>query len=92
MYTQALEVGLMPSEFWALSVKEARDIITARITQKSNEIYSLSNMIRLAVLSVFSPDVQFPQPPQAEGNENKWKNSKNFMKQLQQAQRGCKNK
>lgn len=83
----------MPSEFWALTLREAKDVITARTNRKNAEIYGLSNYIRLAVLSVLSPDVMFPNPPQEEEtNSEKWKNSYNYLKQIQKSQRGCKNK
>jgi hypothetical protein len=47
-------------------------------------------MIRVAVLSVFSKDVQFPQPPDKEQKtEGDWKNSYKYLKALQEHQRRC---
>jgi hypothetical protein len=71
-----------------MSLKEVQDTVTARFRQKNNEIYTLSGMIRVAVLSVFSKDVQFPQPPEKEQKtEGDWKNSYNYLKALQEKQR-----
>ena len=87
MYSKALEVGILPAEFWEMSLQEARDTAYSRIRQKNEEIYTLSGMIRVAVLSVFSKDVQFPAPPNKEEETGDWKNSYNYMKALQSTQR-----
>ena len=89
MYAKALEVGIFPSEFWEMSLKEVQDTVNSRIRQKNDEIYTLSSMIRVAVLSVFSDKVQFPAPPEGEKQQN-WQNSYNYMKALQQAEGGAK--
>lgn len=89
MYSRALEVGILPSEFWDMSLAEINSTVSSRIRQKNNEIYALSGMIRVAVLSAFSKDVQFPAPPDSgESNERNWENSKKYLKALQKV-RGC---
>ena len=88
MYSKALEVGIYPSEFWDMSVQEIRDTVSSRKRQKSEEIYTLSAMIRVAVLSVF-PDtnVRFPDPPNSNDNQGNWQNSYNYLKALQRHQK-----
>lgn len=87
MYQRSLEVGILPSEFWGMSLKEINDTVSLRIKAKNNEIYALSGMLRLAVLSVFSKDVQFPSPPDNDENEEGWKKSKAYFKILQERRR-----
>jgi hypothetical protein len=73
-----------------MSLKEVQDTVNSRFRQKNNEIYTLSGMIRVAVLSVFSKDVQFPQLPEKEQKtEGDWKNSYKYLKALQEHQRRC---
>ena len=83
MYNKALEVGIYPSEFWDMSIQEVSDTVNSRLKQRSDEIYTLSGMIRVAVLSVFSKDVKFPDRPNDEKSEESWKNSYNYLKALQ---------
>lgn len=90
MYAKALEVGILPSEFWGMSLKEVQDTVSSRIRQKNDEIYSLSALIRVAVLSVFSDKVQFPAPPDKGEKQQNWKNSYNYLKALQKAEGGAK--
>lgn len=91
MYNKALGVGILPSEFWEMSLREVRNTVDSRIRQKNNEIYSLSGMIRVAVLSAFSKEVQFPAPPDSsENGSGNWENSKNYMKALQKVRGGAK--
>jgi len=91
MYNKALEVGILPSEFWEMSLREVRNTVDSRIRQKNNEIYALSGMIRVAVLSAFSKEVQFPAPPgSSEKGSGNWENSKNYMKALQKVRGGAK--
>lgn len=91
MYNKALGVGILPSEFWEMSLREVRNTVDSRIRQKNNEIYSLSGMIRVAVLSAFSKEVQFPAPPDSSEKESgNWMNSKNYMKALQKVRGGAK--
>lgn len=73
-----------------MSLNEVYDVITARNERRNDEIYSLSNLIRIAVLSVFSEKVDFPEPPSNQRKENNWKNSYNYLKKVQSQQRGCK--
>ena len=88
MYSKALECGLLPAEFWDMSLQEVKDTVNSRFKQRNNEIYTLSGMIRVAVLSVFSKDVEFPDAPDMEQNaEGKWKNSYNYLKALQKKQK-----
>ena len=88
MYAKALKVGILPSEFWEMSMKEVQDTVSSRIRQKNDEIYTLSGMIRVAVLSVFSKDVQFPASPESqEDQQQNWENSKNYLKALQKRQK-----
>lgn len=93
MYSKALGYGLTPLEFWDMSLQEVKDTVNSRYRQKNKEIHALSGMIRVAVLSVF-PDsnVKFPSVPYGEEEtpEENWKNSKNFMRALQEKRRGCK--
>ena len=88
MYRKALEVGIYPSEFWDMTLQEVRDTVNSRIRQKNDEIYTLSSMIRVAVLSVFSSDVQFPSAPTQEEKQGNWQNSKNYLKALQKIHKG----
>lgn len=87
MYSKALEVGVFPHEFWEMSLREVRDTVNSRFKQRNNEIYTLSGMIRVAVLSVFSKDVRFPSSPDSGDTDENWKNSKKYLKALQQKQR-----
>lgn len=88
MYRRALEVGILPSEFGEMSLKEAHDTVSSRIRQKNDEIYALSAMIRTAVVSAFSKDVPFPQPPNREEKQD-WQNSKNYLRALQKLKGGA---
>jgi len=88
MYRKALEIGIYPSEFWDMTLQEVRDTVNSRIRQKNDEIYTLSGMIRVAVLSVFSDKVQFPAAPNQEEKQGDWKNSKNYLKALQKIHKG----
>ena len=40
LYSNALEVGLTPSQFWNMSIKEAVDVINSRFKQRQDELYS----------------------------------------------------
>jgi hypothetical protein len=86
MYAKALEVGILPREFWEMSLQEVQDTVNSRLRQKNDEIYTLSAKIRVAVLSVFSDEVKFPAPPDHE-KEQDWKNSYNYLKALQEKQK-----
>ena len=90
MYNKALGVGILPSEFWEMSPREVRNTVDSRIRQKNNEIYALSGMIRVAVLSAFSEKVQFPLPPGSSEGTGNWMNSKNYLKALQKVRGGAK--
>lgn len=67
-----------------MSLQEVQDTVNSRIRQKNDDIYTLSGMIRVAVLSVFSDKVQFPAPPAHEEEQGNWKNSKKYFKALQE--------
>lgn len=88
MYSKALAVGIYPSEFWDMSIQEIKDTVNSRIKQKTDEIYTLSGMIRVAVLSAFSEKVKFPAPPDQDEQEGNWKNSYNYLKALQKVRKG----
>ena len=93
MYSEALESGILPLEFWEMSIQEVRDTVNSRMRQKQNEIYTLSGMIRVAVLSVFSDKCKFPVSPdeafnRGEKREGNWKNSYNYLKALQKVHKG----
>ena len=88
MYSKALECGLSSSEFWNMTLQEIRDTVNSRYKQRQNEIYSLSAMVRVAVLSAFSKDVKFPPPPFEEERQGDWKNSYNYLKALQKIHKG----
>lgn len=92
MYTEALKVGLLPSDFWEMSLQEARDTIFSRIRQRNNDIYSQAAMNRLAIISSFTHEVKFPAPPdqlehQGEGNVHRWKESQKYMRALAELER-----
>ena len=73
-----------------MSCKEVRDTVDARLAQRKDEIYALSGMIRVTVLSVFpNTGVCFPAPPGQDDKEEAWMNSKKYMKALQEKRR-CK--
>ena len=80
MYKKALDCGLCPAEFWDMTLQEIEDTVNSRKKQKQDEIYTLSAMFRVAVLSVFREDVSFPAPPNENIAGNNWQNSKNYMK------------
>ena len=88
MYSHALEVGLCPSEFWNMSLQEIKDTVNSRFKQRQNDIYALSAMVRVAVLSAFSKDVKFPEPPNQGNKQGDWKNSYNYMKALSKIHKG----
>lgn len=68
-----------------MSLQEVQDTVNSRIRQNNDDIYTLSGMIRVAVLSVLSPDkVQFPAPPDQGEKQQNWKNSKKYFKALQE--------
>lgn len=68
-----------------MSLQEVQDTVNSRIRQKNDDIYTLSGMIRVAVLSVLSPqEVKFPAPPAHEKEQGDWKNSKKYFKALQE--------
>lgn len=92
MYSKALSVGVYPSEFWDMAPREVKDTVDFRIKQRNNEIYSLSAMIRVAVLSAFSADIKFPSAPDSGEKEGDWKNSYNYMKALQKLKKGGANR
>lgn len=92
LYDKALEVGVLPAEFWEMSLQETRDTVFARIRKSNNDIYSQSALNRMAILSSFSKEIKFPEPPeqnerQGEGNLHRWKESKKYMKALAELER-----
>jgi len=71
-----------------MSLQEVQDTVNSRIRQNNDDIYTLSGMIRVAVLSVFSDKVQFPDAPDQGEKQQNWKNSKNYLKALQKIHKG----
>ncbi len=93
-YNDALQVGLSPYEFWSMSLAEIKDTVNSRLIQRQNDIYALSSMVRVAVLSVFSSEAPFPKSADEAFDRNKnregnWINSYNYLKAVQEMQRGC---
>ena len=75
-----------------MSLREITDTVNSIYKEKQNDVYALSSMVRVAVLSCFSDSVKFPaSPEEAFGGEEKenWKNSANFMKALAEQKRRC---
>lgn len=93
-YNDALQIGILPSEFWNMSLLEVKDTVHSRFKQRQNDIYALSSMVRVAVLSCFSEEVDFPEPPyyEEEQKKNSWKNSYEYLKALSEIKRGGANK
>ena len=79
-----------------MTLQEVRDTVYSRLKQRHYDNYALSSMIRVAVLSCFSESgVQFPPPPvEEEDEDNRWKNSYNYMAALSEIhnQKGGANK
>ena len=71
-----------------MSLQEIKDTVNSRLKQKQKDIYALSSMVRVAVLSAFSKDVKFPPPPYEEERQGDWKNSYNYMKALSKIHKG----
>lgn len=88
MHNDALCNGILPEQFWNMSPKEVKDTVYSRIKQRQNDIYSLSGMIRVAVLSCFKEDVQFPDSPYADNKVGEWQNSKKYMEALSKIHKG----
>ena len=62
-YNDALESGLLPDQFWGMSLREVKDTVYSRFKQRQRDIYALSARVRVAVLSCFSEETTFPPPP-----------------------------
>ena len=72
-----------------MSPKEVKDTVYSRIKQRQNDIYSLSGMIRVAVLSCLTNEVKFPDSPYNEDEkEGDWKASFNYMYALSKIHKG----
>ena len=88
IYSKALEVGLTPSQFWNMSIKEVVDTINSRFKQRQDELFSLSGLIRAAVASVLNPENKFPRSArEAFGRVDDepcedWQRSKEYMTAL----------
>ena len=87
LYDKALEVGVLPAEFWEMSLQETRDTVFSRIRKSNNDIYAQAALNRMAILSSFSKENKFPKPPnqnehQGEGNLHRWKESQKYMQAL----------
>lgn len=72
-----------------MTPQEIRDTVNSRLKQRQNDIYALSSMIRVAVLSCFNEEVTFPEPPDEEQDlDNRWRNSYNYMAALSKIHKG----
>ena len=89
-YSKALEVGILPAQFWNMSPLEIRDTINSRFKQRQDELFNLSMLIRVAVASVLNPENKFPRSAaeafgreeEQEEGEGDWHRSAEFMKEL----------
>ena len=87
IYPLALEVGIKPSDFWENSISENTEIIKALNKRNFENIYELSALIRVAVVSAFNADVKFPElntEKEEQSNLNDWESSKAYMMKLQE--------
>ena len=90
-YSKALEVGILPAQFWNMSPLEIRDTINSRFKQRQDELYNLSMLMRVAVASVLNPENKFPRSAaeafgrEEEQEEGDWHRSKKYMQALAQA-------
>lgn len=92
-YNDALESGLLPDQFWRMSLREVKDTVYSRFKQRQRDIYTLSARVRVAVLSCFSDDVTFPSPPTFDNeDQGDWTNSYNYMAALSVIHKGGANK
>lgn len=91
MYTNAIEAGIMPDDFWNMTLAENRAVIAARNKRRYDDIYDLSAMIRTAILSSFNSQVKFPEKQvehtEYHGNVNNWEKSKRYMEELMERRR-----
>lgn len=91
MYTNAIEAGIMPEDFWKMTLAESRAVIAARNKRRYDDIYDLSAMIRTAILSSFNSQVKFPEKQvehhETHGNVNNWEKSKRYMEELMERRR-----
>jgi hypothetical protein len=71
-----------------MSLREVKDTVNSRFKQRQNDNYALSSLIRVAVLSCFSENVRFPDPPYTEDKEGDWRNSKRYMDALSKIHKG----
>jgi hypothetical protein len=74
-----------------MSPQEVRDTVNSRLKRRRNEIYALSRMFRVAVLSCFEESgVTFPDAPYGENEEQEgsWQKSYNFMSELSKIHKG----
>ena len=74
-----------------MSLAEVKGMVYSRFKQRQKDIYSLSLMIRVAVLSCFSEENSFPDPPLFDdevNNTESWRNSYNYMTALSKIHKG----
>ena len=92
-YNDALESGLLPDQFWEMSLREVKDTVYSRFKQRQRDIYALSARVRVAVLSCFSEDATFPPPPSFDDDDQgNWRNSYNYLAALSEIHKGGANK
>lgn len=75
-----------------MTLQEVKDTVNSRFKQRQNDNYTLSSLIRVAVLSCFSDNVRFPDPPYTEDDtkyeDGDWQNSKRYMDALSKIHKG----
>ena len=72
-----------------MSLAEIRDVYEYRTEQKNMEIYSLSGMIRTAIVTAFNEKVKFPSAPGAEETGD-WHISAAYLRAICKMQGGAK--
>ena len=71
-----------------MTLQEVKDTVNSRFKQRQNDNYTLSSLIRVAVLSCFCENVRFPDPPYTEDKKGDWQNSKKYMDALSKIHKG----
>lgn len=71
-----------------MSLQEVKDTVYSRFKQRQNDIYALSSMVRVAVLSCFSEETTFPPPPFENEKEGDWTKSYKYMSALSKIHKG----
>ena len=72
-----------------MSLAEIRDVYEYRTEQRNMEIYSLSGMIRTAIVTAFNDKTKFPPAPGSEESGD-WHRSAAYLRAICKAQGGAK--